>query len=235
MPPQKFNLNFRGTFDIKRAFEIVLREIFASDIVEEKFRYVPPPDIPQGKAEELEKQGIDYGGGERTKIRIYRSFPKRLISYPAIVISTSGFDASLTAMGESNEEVWSGQDQGTVTSHTAGGYLIVPVEIKIHSKESPNDRDRLTDIMLILLRILRRNYFSRFGLGYRTIRVSGEDQYEDPRGDGIVIFTNTLTVECQTDFTYQAGQDVNELFETLVLKVFMQAQEGGELVLFAQP
>lgn len=225
MPSLQQPLNFRGTLDIKRAFVIGLREIFASNLVEERYLYKPVPDPKHLRT------GDDDGGAAETKIKIYRSFPKRMNFYPSLVITTLGFNASLTAMGETKEEAAGQQDPAGIFRMTYGGHMIVPVQIKIYGKDNTFDRDKLTDTLLIMLRIMQREVFARFGIGYVTIDVGGEDQYEDT--DGIMVFTNTVTLQCNTDWNLITTPSQNELFEQVLLRVYMQAQEGDPLELLA--
>lgn len=218
-PPLKRILSYRGTFDIKNVFVKVLREIFASDIMEEEFRYVPSPDIID------ENKGDDEGGAKDTKIRIYKSFPKRIQSYPCIIVATRGYDASLMALGEEGEEAADGFKDGILVGRSFVGHYIVPLEITVYAKDSTDDRDKLTDLLVVMLRILRRSLFHGFGVGYRTITVGGENQQEDPR-DRFQIFTNSITVECQTDYILDLTIEESELVEKILLDVKGQAGPG---------
>jgi hypothetical protein len=226
MPDEKRPLVFRGTLDVKRAIVLGLREVFASDIIEERYRWRPVPDP---KNLRTTKEGKDDDGGAlETKIKIYRSFPKRMIYYPSIVVHSRAFDASLTSMGEEREEQY-GQQLNGVFKMTYGGHMVIPIELKIYSKDNTYDRDKLTDTLLIIVKIMQRSVFARFGLGYVTIKVGGDAEYE--AGDGVMVFTNTVTLYVVTDWSLDLDPDESELFEKVYLKVLAQAQAGDPLEL----
>jgi hypothetical protein len=216
-------LVFRGTWDIKNAFVLVLREIFSDQaIVGEQFLYTPAPDQPT-------RDGDDDGGSFETKIRIYKGFPKRINSYPSIVVTSLPFDAPLTGMGEEGEEAGDGFQDGILVARSYTGYLIIPIEVRVYSKDSTDERDRLIDILYLMLRVIRRTFFHRFGFGYVGIRFSGEDQSAEP-GSEYLIHTNSLVLECNTDYSYNLTVDQQAMFSKILIKVDGRTKPGDPLV-----
>lgn len=213
-------LVFRGTYSIKNSLVSILRDIFSSELMEESFKYVPSPDTVR------EGMKDDEGGAHETKIRIYKSFPQRIISYPCLIVKFRPFDASLTSMGESGEEGGNGIKDGVLVGSTFTGYLTIPIEIAVYAKESTDDRDKLTDLLLQFLRIVRRGILDRSGVGYVKIRVEGEGQFADER-DRVMIHTSSIILDCNTDFTFNMTVDEDELVNKILVRVFGETKPGG--------
>jgi len=221
-------LVFRGTYHIKNSLVMILRDVFASELMEETYRYVRPPDqVRDGKND-------DEGGAHETKIRIYKSFPQRTAFYPSLIVKFRPFDASLTSMGEEGEDGGDGIQDGTLVSQTYTGYLTIPIEIGVYAKGSPDDRDRLTDLLLQFLRIVRRGILDKSGVGYVKIRVEGEGQFVDDR-DRLVVHTSSIILDCNTDFTFNLTVDEDLLLNKILVRVFGETQPGGTPVPLAPP
>jgi hypothetical protein len=214
---------FRGTWDVKNAFVLILREIFAdATIMDEQFRYVYAPDKITGEDD-------DEGGGKGTQIRIYKGFPAKVNSYPSIIVTTGSFDAHLTAMGEEGEEAGDGFKDGVLVARTFTGHFIIPVEIRVYSKASTDERDRLTDILLMMFRAVRRTLIHRFGFGFTDIQVTGEGQTEEP-GSHLQLHTNSLVIACNTDYTWNLSVDQQLLINKILVKVDGELEKGSEVL-----
>ena len=200
MPPSTFNLAYRGTHHVKLAMQGVLRGIFASDLVDERFRYIASPTAE------------DPNTKNQSKIFIYRAFPQRLLSYPAIVISSGGFNPSLTATGEYQEEAGDVDGQQTYT-----GSVTVPITMTIFAK-SVDDREELTDILVVIFRVLCRNRFADKGMGYVSLSVGGESQQDDV--DGKLLYVNTLEVQVITDYTLFVTPEQSDLIQSVFTRVW---------------
>jgi hypothetical protein len=192
-------LNFRGIHSIKVTMELILRQIFASELIDKRYRYSPD-----------EKE---------TKIRIYRVFTKRLEHYPAITITAGGFPVHLLALGNDYEltsEHPNPDPNNLQPLRTAGGHMIVPIELKVWAKESVDDRENLTDILIMIFRIFaQRGQFKKFG--WVNWRVGGETQFTD--ADTRMVFNNTIVVDTQTDYTYLIKPEQATLIEQIALRV----------------
>jgi hypothetical protein len=210
-PPLVKGLAFLGTDGTKEAFVQILRQIFADKmLMEETYLYQPP---------ENEQEDLVDGGGKGTKIRIYRAYPQRIVSYPAIIVSMGSFDGGQRYMGQERGEMSDSHDaQGNLAGRDFGGYDIMPVEITVHSRLSPRERDRLVDILRIALQLVQRSLAFRFGLSYVHVNVSGDAQAVDGR-DEIQIHSKTLTLQCQNDYNWFLSQDQAELVNSILLKV----------------
>lgn len=206
------NLNYRGTFELKRAFEVVLRGVFADPTIikDKRYRYDSQEKI--------------------SKIRIYRSFPTRVEHYPAITISAGAHDASLTALGNQKEEASERIEGGVLKSQTYTGHTVVPIVLTVHTKESQQDRDLIRDILIQILRILAAPLFSNYGIGYSTIAVGADEQELDD--DGKVLYTGTVTIDVNTDYTQVIDVDPesDQLINNIVVDVLGREFKDSEPV-----
>ena len=198
MPELKRNMIFRGTNLMKKAYERVLRDVFASDIVDKRFRY----DTDD----------------EKSKIAIYRAYPQRLEKFPAIIISTGAWNADLVSMGIAGEEMEEVIVNGKLVSQVFSGYMRVPVTLRIFSLGSTEDREVLTDILIMILRILSRGQFAKFGIGFHQIAIGGEDQFAYDTGQ--MVYTNSLTIENHTDFSLVSGVDETMLIDKVSVYLY---------------
>jgi hypothetical protein len=193
--PQR-NLTFRGTHTVKMVTERVLRSIFAADTMDKRYRY-----------SNVEKQ---------SKVRIYRGYPKRLESYPTITISVGGFPVKMQAFDGTHELMSEHPGNDDLPIEVAGGMVTMPVKLKVFCKGSSDDRENLTDILIMILRIFNRADFQKFG--WVNMSVEGEGQFVDV--DKEVVFTNAVTFEAQTDYIYQMlPQETDTFIESIVTNV----------------
>jgi hypothetical protein len=220
-------LAFLGTSGTKDAFVQVLRQLFADpSIMEETYLYKAPESEPAPDQ--------DQGGAEGTNIRIYKSFPGRTISYPAIIVSMGPFDGSQRFMGEERGEASDAHDTGgNLVGRDFLGYDIMPVKLTVYSWGSSYDRDRLTDILRILLQVVRRGVLAKFGLSYVNVEVGGDEQFEDAR-DQIPVYTKTITLQCQNDYNWFLDQDQEELITSYLLRVKVAVNKADPGMLLAQ-
>ena len=201
----ELNLVFRATNHIKQALEKSLREIFKTDLVPEEFRY---------DADE-----------QKTKIRIFRGFPGREEFYPTIAISSGAFDGSLTSMGRYGDETGErfqpsmlpgGKPQ--LIAETFGGAHSIPITLKVFSKDSSDEREKLLDILYAVLRIFSLQVLAPFGFAYNKIQINGEGQTEYASRE--MIFTNSVTIGCHTDYTYIIKPPSSALLNSILIKVY---------------
>ena len=193
-------LQYTGTNGIKMAFEEILRAIFSDNTFIKDERYL-------------------YTADENTAgLKIYRRNPKRLRFYPNITISSEAYDASLTALGDNAEEGGETYDeQGVPTMSTYTGQYTVPIRLSIQAMESTDDRELLTDYVVQILRILGRDQFVQYGLGWNKIQVAGEAEEEDETGR--IIYTNAVTVDVNTDYTRVVTPDDADFIEKVSIEV----------------
>jgi hypothetical protein len=180
--------------------EMVLRRIFASDIIDKRYRY-------------SEKE-------EDTKIRIFRAFPKRLEFPLSIAISAGGFTGRLSALGQQHDLVGQRANPDPANPqpilNASGGHTIMPIELKVYAKGSSDDRENVTDILTMIFQIwAERGQFKKFG--WVDWRVTGEGQYMDV--DKELVFTNSVTINAQTDYTYVIKPEQAVLIEKIALEV----------------
>lgn len=205
-------LNFRGTYEIKEGFENILRDIFANPLIikDDRFRYVLDDE-------------------EKSKIRIYRSFPTRVEHWPIIYVTVGPHNPKLMALGANKEEEGEQFEGGVLKTQSATGHAVIPVNLNVECKEMQGARDRLRDLLVQILRVLGREKFVFYGLGWSDIEAGGDDQRED--ADGKIIYTAAVTVYVNTDYTEVLGIDpeVVGLIETIVIDVLGRDISGGAL------
>jgi len=229
VPPLVKGLAFLGTHGTKEAFVAILRAIFADPkVMEETYLYKPvTTDIKQFA------EGDDEGGAKGTNIRIYKAFPQRILTYPAIIITMGQFDGSQRYLGEVTGEISDSKEPGTgyLVGRTFGGYDIMPVRLTVYAREQPNDRDRLIDILRIVLQIVKKPLASQYGLSWVNVDVGADEQQTAPRNQ-IPVHTKTLTLQCQTDWNWFLTQDQAELVHGTLLRVFAarDEQDPGQLI-----
>lgn len=204
--PKKLNLVFRATNHVKLSLEAILREIFATDLVPEAFQYLPDEVA--------------------SKVRIFRGFPNRKEAYPCIAITAGRFDGSLIAMGSKGEEASEvfNKEGNLLLAETFTGFHTIPITLKVFSKNSSDEREKLFDLLYCIIRIFSLNRLAAFGVAYNKIYINGEDQVE--YADRELIFTNSVTIECHTDFTHVVDIAQEDLINKIVIRVFGAA--GGD-------
>jgi len=197
-------LTFRGTHAIKIVMERVLRRVMASEMIDKRYRY---------NADE-----------KLTQIKIYRGYPKRLENFPTITITAGGFPVKFQAVGEENE--LASQIKGSdPPSYTSTGLVTIPITLKVFCKGSSDDREILTDILYMVLRILSRGEFKIFG--WVNFNVEGEGQFIDI--DKEIVFTNSITVYTQSDYLYVTTDDADKLIDQIAIDVIpvVKVTDGG--------
>jgi len=161
---------------IKLGFVALLREAFLNTATPEEYRY---------SLNEHE-----------TKIKIYRSFPRRVQFYPSILVEADSGDASVSYLGQEIYRENKNATTGIVESVSFSGKLTVPINISVLTK-STTDRERLADLVTVYVRYLFKKKFEECGIHYINIKVSGESQAEE-RNE--VVYKNGLIVDCYTEY-----------------------------------
>ena len=201
----KIDLVFRGTLALKLAVEEMLRNIFASpDIIKDpRYRYIPTMEA--GKS----------------SLSIYRAYPQRVELYPSLFISSGAYTGELMSMSDEKEMGSERREEdGTLVDTSYVGHSIVPITITVVAKQSSDDRDNLTDILMMIFRVLGRAQFARYGFTYNKIEVAGDS--EDEGDDGVIYYRNSVTLNCNTDYWYVFDASQEDLINTIGLKVFGQ-------------
>jgi hypothetical protein len=213
----KQTMLFRGTNLIKLAVVKVLREAFANPniVLDERYRYVASLDEDRPTKKE-------------TKIAIYRNYPERIEVYPCIIVSAGGYNADLMSMGEERELGTERKEDGILVSESFVGYSSIPITLTVFAKSSTDDRENLTDILVMILRVLGRGLFAKWGFGWNKISVAGES--EATADDGEIIYQNSVTINCNTDFWYKLAPEQIDLINSIGIKVFGQLNPDAPLV-----
>lgn len=214
MAEKEVDLIFRGTLHLKRAVVRVLREIFADPNImkDERYRYIPSTE--------------EDANGSKSKVSIYRSFPKRIEKYPAIIVSIGSHDADLVAMGVEREDATESFDNnGVLSGQSYVGHSITPVTVTVISEGSADDRDNLIDYLVMIFRVLGRGKFGTYGFSYNKIAISGDSETTSDSGE--ILFSNSVTINCNTDYWYKEDFNQAALIESIALKVFGQTSPNS--------
>ncbi|GEM_PF-5550772 len=132
---------------VKRCFVLGLRTIFEHDPELEKYRY--SPDKTQ------------------TKIVITPEYPYTVEFYPAIVVNVVSGDISVKYLQD--EIIYEEGD-----NYVYSGPVYLTVDIYVYTL-THQDRDILTDRLILLLRLLGKYLFRRYDIEYFEIHYGGED------------------------------------------------------------
>jgi len=173
-PETILGLHYFYLHGIKNAFVSALRAAFADENIPTEFRYDP--------------------NMQNSQIQIYKNFPQRVMKLPMIVVSTNDGDGSFTYI--SDEILFENLEQNE-NGYMYGGVLTLNVEIAIYTQNIV-DMEKLTDIVLILMRYVFREKFQERNLAYSTLKISGESMEESDLGR---IYKNVITTKVTSDFT----------------------------------
>jgi len=166
----------------KLAFVVALRSAFQSAVTDKNLVYDPDQS--------------------KTKLKIYTAHPLRLEFFPAIVVSNSASDMSMSYLMDDFVE----EKDGNVVY---AGRLIFTLSLTILTK-STLERERLVDHLIIFIRHLFRDQLHAFGIEYtRDIRIGAETLTEV---DNTPVYEQTLDIPCYME--YQATID-QSAFETI--------------------
>ena len=152
-----------------------------------------------------------YDEAEATsKIQIYKTFPRRIVKPPTIIVQAGSVDANISYLGE-NEYL--GQDPATGAPQKVifNGKLNVPIAVQVFGKNT-TDREKVTDLCTLFIRHLFRHKFAEHGIAYTKIRLGGEAQTE---WDNQVLYTNSVNVDCYVEYKSELTLVADDLIETL--------------------
>jgi len=173
-PETILGLRYFYLHGIKNAFVSALRAAFSDENIPAEFRYDT--------------------NTQKSQIQIYKNFPQRIMKLPMIVVSTNNGDGSFTYI--SDELLFENFEQNEY-GYMYGGVLTLDVEIAIYTQNIV-DMEKLTDIVLILMRYVFREKFQERNLAYSSLRVSGESTEESDLGR---IYKNIISTKVTSDFT----------------------------------
>jgi hypothetical protein len=92
--------------------------------------------------------------------------------------------------------------------------LVVPIRITVYAL-STTDRERLTDLVVLYVRSVFRDRFKVF-CTYTDISVGGETQDD---WENQVLYINTVTVECWTQFANEIPMDLYALIQQINIDI----------------
>lgn len=121
--------------------------------------------------------------------QIYDKEPNELIKFPSILISAINGNFINSGIGDVTEEI---EDElGNIIGIRYSGMLELPVTIEIATKTT-RERDLMTDLISITLRVLLKRHLEQQGILIKDIRFAGDNemQYDS---DKIYISTISFT------------------------------------------
>lgn len=166
----------RGTDFVKAAFTQGLRVAFANQTMFPAYVY--------NKNDTLSRLGI------------HESFPKRPFKVPGLVVGTGPATVARTTLSDKDLLTEQKDPEGTPVAFYAWGKLTLDVTIGIVATED-SDRRKLTDITAMFIRHLFTFQFAKFGIGFQTLQIRGEQEIE---WQGQTLYMNNITVPCHTEF-----------------------------------
>lgn len=177
----------------KLAFVVALRSAFKSSVTDKNLRY----DEDQNK----------------TKLKIYTAHPLRQEFFPAIVVSNSSGDMSMTYLEDDLTE----QEPDKVVY---GGRLIFTLSLTILTR-STLERERILDHLIIFLRHLFRGKLHSFGLEYtRDMRIGGETVTEV---ENQPVYSQVVDIPCYME--YRAAIDQSAFDEVRAIDLNITAAD----------
>lgn len=173
----------------KLAFVVALRSAFQSSVTDKNLKY----DVDQTK----------------TKLKIYTAHPLRLEFFPAIVVSTSAGDMSMTYLMDDFVE----EKEGMVVY---GGRLVFTLSLTIMTK-STLERERLVDHLIIFVRHLFRDQLHAYGLEYtRDIRIGPETLMEV---ENTPVYEQVIDIPVYMEYKAEIDQSAFETIRAINLDI----------------
>jgi hypothetical protein len=173
---------------IKLAFVAAFRIAFGSKATPDEYRY----DKDDSK----------------TKIKIYRAYPRRLESTPVIWVSIVGGDVSLSYLGDDSEIIV--EDSDEVFFH---GMAVLNVQITIVA-QSLLDRDMITDLVVLCIRHLFRAKFQGLDIAFTRMTLGSET--EEVEGEAI-LYKNTINIPCTTEYKNAVSRQTFDMIQSISL------------------
>jgi hypothetical protein len=191
-PETVLGLHYFYLSGIKNAFVNAFRAAFSDENIPEQFRY---------------NENSQY-----SQLQIYKNYPQRVNKLPMIIISTSNGDGSFSYL--SDEILFEGLEQ-LDEGYMYGGVLTLEVNIDILTQNIV-DMEKLTDIVLILMRYVFREKFQEKNIAFSNLKISGESEEKEDVGK---IYKNTITTKVTTDFTNFIPKSLVEKIEKINITV----------------
>lgn len=195
----------KGTDFIKAAFVVALRAAYQAQTYFTIYKYNPDDTL--------------------TGLSIYESFPKRPLKVPAIIVMTTGGDISRSTLDSEDYLKETRTVPGEAPSDKFGwGRVDTTVQITILGLQD-RDRRKLTDLTGLFCRHLFVDKFASFGIGYKSIKIGGEQEQE---WQGQMLYTNTLTLPCYTEFQVKYPVSLTDVIARLDLSMTVESVDDED-------
>jgi len=207
-PEAKLDLEW-STF-LKNAFTLALRVAFEDDFTPVEYRYAKV-------------------GTRESQISIDKESPVRTSKYPNVIVSTEEAEISIDKLGP--EEII----EETNDLVTYGGNGVIPVRVDIEA-ETPQDRDRITDIIGIYVRTVFRPLLAKYNVAYLGIR-GGNDGDEDRVSASMgKIFKGHVTTICFISYTLPIDQSFRDKILSIDLSRLKAGTSNSDMTpIFTEP
>ena len=158
-----------GTDFVKAAFTAALRAAFTAQRLYSAYVYNPNDIV--------------------STMGIHQSFPKVPFKNPGLVISIGAATMDRTTLS-GTDLLTEERIDGIPVSYYAWGTVPMQVNIGVVAL-TDSDRRKLTDITALFVRHLFAHQLSRFGIGYKSVKIEGEREQE---WQGQLLYMNTISV-----------------------------------------
>jgi len=173
---------------VKNAFVNALRAAFTDEHIPAEYRY----DTISGQSQ----------------ISIFKNFPQRVQKLPCIVVTTEGGDGSFSYI---SDEILFESNEPDEDGFTYGGYMTLGVTIDIMAGNI-KDMEKLTDLVLMLLRFVFRDKFQDNNIAYSKLTITGETTEDEAVGR---IYKNSIGTTVTCDFNNMIPRSIVEKIEQI--------------------
>lgn len=182
----------------KLAFVVALRSAFQSSVTDKNLKYDPDQ--------------------AKTKLKIYTAHPLRLEFFPAIVVSSSSGDMSMSYLMDDFVE-----ESGNRVTYA--GRLIFTLSLTTMTK-STLERERLVDHLIIFVRHLFRDQMHAFGLEYtRDIRIGPETLIEV---DNEPVYEQVIDIPCYMEYQASIDQSAFDTIRAIDMNITALTSDAGQ-------
>lgn len=199
---------------IERAFITALRVAFEHPATPEKYRYSRDINLSQ--------------------VDIRSDYPQRISKLPIIVVTLGGGDMSMTYVGDEFMKETSVEVDG-IKGYLYGGFLKIGVNIDILAG-TKRDIEHLSDIVGVYVRYLFKKKFLEKNIAYVDITNGGITSEEGSvEGPNKVVHRNTITIECQTEFTHYLDKDLYDTIQNIDFQIGTYYGDASDIPKPAKP
>lgn len=115
----------------------------------------------------------DFCDADYTSIEIFDKEPNILREFPSVLITAISGTYINSGIGDIAQELY--DDDGVCFGYRYSGMFELPISIELATRSS-RDRDRLADLITMVLRVLIRRHLELAGIIIKDMRYAGESE-----------------------------------------------------------